>query len=130
MTGRRVPPRLSSLTPFVMPTRRAFAISLGSAALGACVGSPPATPAPAVPVTPAPAPAPAQPATQPNDAAADAMMPLVRQRYGAHLSESQLAQVRDDIRDELDASDRLRAIVLANGVAPDMSFLAFRGADR
>lgn len=126
MTGRRLPPRLSSLTQPAMPTRRAFAISLGSAALGACVGTRPATPAPATPPTTTPGPAPAQP----NDAAADAIMPLVRQRYGAHLSESEQAQLRDDIRDELDASDRLRAIVLANGVAPDMSFMAFRGADR
>jgi hypothetical protein len=58
------------------------------------------------------------------------MTQLVRHRYGAHLSEEQLARVRDDIRDGLRASDRLRAIVLANATEPDVVFAVHRGGDR
>jgi hypothetical protein len=57
------------------------------------------------------------------------MMPLVRHRYGTHLTAEQLTQVRDDIRDELEASDRLRAIILPNAVAPDIIFPVHRGID-
>jgi hypothetical protein len=109
-----------------MPTRREFAITVGAATLGACV------PTPAVPPTPPPATT-AVPSDQPADANAaltDAMTQLVRQRYGAHLSEEQITGVRDDIRNGLRASDRLRAMLLPNGTEPDVMFAVHRGGDK
>lgn len=109
-----------------MPTRREFAITVGAATLGACVQ------APAVPPTP-PAAATAVPSDQPADAnaaLADAMTQLVRQRYGAHLSAEQINGVRDDIRNGLRSSDRLRAMLLPNGTAPDVVFAVHRGGDK
>jgi hypothetical protein len=111
-----------------MPTRRDFAITVGAAALGACVRTPPVPPAPSVQIATTP-PA-TTPAASPNDALADTLTTLVRQRYGAHLTDDQLQQVRDDVRDELQASDRLRAIILPNATAPDVVFSVYRGNDR
>jgi hypothetical protein len=110
-----------------MPTRRDFALTIGAATLGACVRAPSPPPAPAVP---APTPSPANTDADANASLADAMTQLVRHRYGAHLSEEQIASVRDDIRSGLRASDRLRAIRLPNGTEPDVVFAVHRGADR
>jgi hypothetical protein len=110
-----------------MPTRRDFALTVGAATLGACVRAPSVPPAPTVPA-PTTSPTPAD--ADANAPLADAMTQLVRHRYGAHLSEEQLARVRDDIRDGLRASDRLRAIVLANATEPDVVFAVHRGGDR
>lgn len=109
-----------------MPTRREFAITVGAATLSACV------PGPTVPPTP-PAAATAIPSDQPADgnaALADAMTRLVRQRYGAHLSEEQIDLVRNDIRNGLRASDRLRAMLLPNGTEPDVVFAVHHGGDQ
>ena len=109
-----------------MPTRRDFALTVGTAALGACVRTPSVPPAPAVP-------APASPSPADEDANApltDAMTQLVRQRYGSHLSEEQMTRVRNDIRDGLRASDRLRALLLPNATEPDVVFAVYRGGDR
>lgn len=106
-----------------MPTRRDFALTLGAATLGACVGTAPVPPAP---TSPAPAASPS-----PADAAlADAMTQLVRRRYGAHLTDEQIALVREDIVSGLRASDRLRAILLPNATEPDVVFAVHRGGDR
>jgi hypothetical protein len=110
-----------------MPTRRDFALTIGAATLGACVRTPsrpPATPTPAPPTSPAAADADA------NAPLADALTRLVRQRYGAHLSEEQIRSVRDDIRSGLRASDRLRAMLLPNSTEPDVLFAVHRGGDR
>lgn len=110
-----------------MPTRRDFALTIGAATLGACVRTPSLPPA-----TPAP-PSTASPVTTETDAnapLADALTQLVRQRYGAHLSEEQIRSVRDDIRGGLRASDRLRAMLLPNSTEPDVVFAVHRGADR
>jgi hypothetical protein len=107
-----------------MPTRREFAITVGAATLGACVSTP------SVPSTP-PVGTTAIPTTEPPDAnaaLADAMTQLVRQRYGAHLSHEQLELVRNDIRNGLRASDRLRGLLLPNGTEPDVVFAVHRGA--
>jgi hypothetical protein len=115
-----------------MPTRRDFALTIGAATLGACVRSPvvpstpPATaPAPAAATTP-----PASADTDGNAPLADALTELVRHRYGAHLSAEQMGRVRDDIRDGLRASDRLRATLLPNATEPDILFAVHRGAGR
>jgi hypothetical protein len=110
-----------------MPTRRDFALTIGAATLGACVRAPSVPPAPVLP-TPATSPAPADPDA--NAPLADAMTQLVRHRYGAHLSDEQIASVRDDIRSGLRASDRLRATLLSNATEPDVVFAVHRGGDR
>jgi|SRR5687768_12841179 len=106
-----------------MPTRRDFALTLGVATLGACVGT---APVPPTPSSPAPTASPA-----PADAVlADAMTQLVRRRYGTHLTDEQIALVREDIVSGLRASDRLRAILLPNATEPDVVFAVHRGGDR
>jgi hypothetical protein len=107
-----------------MPTRRDFALTIGAATLGACVRSPVV---PSTPPAPTPATAPASAAPDENAPLADALTQLVRHRYGAHLSEEQVGRVRDDIRDGLRASDRLRATLLPNATAPDVVFAVHRG---
>jgi hypothetical protein len=115
-----------------MPSRRDFALTIGAATLGACVRSPvvPSTP-PATP--PATAPATTTPAsadTDENAPLADSLTQLVRHRYGAHLSEEQMGRVRNDIRDGLRASDRMRATLLPNATAPDVVLRVHRGGDQ
>jgi hypothetical protein len=73
---------------------------------------------------------PANAAADANGALADAMMQLVRQRYGAHLTDDQLPRVREDIVGGLRASDRLRATLLPNGTEPDVVFAVHRGGDQ
>ena len=110
-----------------MPTRRDFALTVGAATLGACVGTPPVPPAPVLPTTTA---SPSDADADVNAALADAMTQLVRRRYGAHLSEEQITMVRGDIVSGLRASDRLRAILLPNGTEPDVVFAVHRGVDQ
>lgn len=110
-----------------MPTRREFALTISAATLGACVPAPSVPPAPVV-TMPATSPTPTE--TDANAPLTDAMTQLVRHRYAAHLSDEQMARVRDDIRDGLRASDRLRAILLPNGAEPDVVFAVHRGGDR
>lgn len=110
-----------------MPTRRAFALTLGAATLGACVGTPPAPPGPS---SPAPTPSPSPADADANAALADAMTQIVRRRYGAHLTEEQIALVREDIVSGVRASDRLRAILLPNATEPDIVFAVHRGGDQ
>ena len=109
-----------------MPTRRDFALTVSAAALGACVR------APSVPPTPVVAgPAPSPPAdADANAPLTDALTQLVRHRYGAHLSDEQIGRVRNDIRDGLRASDRMRAILLPNATEPDIVYAVYRGGDR
>jgi hypothetical protein len=110
-----------------MPTRRDFALTIGAATLGACVGTPPVPPA-SPPVTPAASPTNAAPDA--NGPLADAMTELVRRRYGAHLTDEQMKSVHEDIVSGLRASDRLRAILLPNGTEPDVVFAVHRGGDQ
>lgn len=112
-----------------MPTRRDFALTIGAATLGACVRTPPVPPAPAT-AAPATTPAPTNADADANAAATEAMTQLVKQRYGAHLTDEQLASIRDDIRGGLRASDRLRAILLPNSTEPDVVFAVHRGGDQ
>lgn len=109
-----------------MPTRRDFAITIGAATLGACV---PASAVPPASATATTVPTP-EPGPDANAALTDAMTQLVRQRYGAHLTDDQIARVRDDIRSGLRASDRLRAMLLPNGTEPNVVFAVHRGADK
>ena len=118
-----------------MPTRRDFALTIGAATLGACVRTAPAPPATTAPAatpspSPSPSPSPANVDADTNPALTDAMTQLVKQRYGAHLTEEQLASVRDDIRGGLRASDRLRTILLPNSTEPDVVFAVHRGGDQ
>jgi hypothetical protein len=110
-----------------MPTRREFALTMSVATLGACVRPPSIPPAPELP---APVASPAPSDTDANAPLTNAMTQLVKHRYGAHLSDEQLGRVRDDIRDGLRASDRLRAILLPNAVEPDVVFSVHRVANR
>ena len=110
-----------------MPTRREFTLTIGVATLGACVRTPSIPPAP---VLPAPAALPTPSDTDANAPLTEAMTQLVKHRYGAHLSDEQMARVRDDIRDGLRASDRLRAILVRNAAEPDVVFAVHRGGDR
>jgi hypothetical protein len=111
-----------------MLTRRDFALTIGAATLGACARTPvvPPSPSAAAPATMS------QPSAEAdaNAPLADAMTQLVRHRYGAHLSDEQIARIRDDIRDGLRASDRLRATLLPNGTAPDVVLAVHRRGDR
>ena len=107
-----------------MPTRRDFALTVGAATLGACVRAPSVPPTPA---GPAPVTSPPPSDNDANAPLADAMTQLVRQRYGAHLSDEQIGRVNSDIRDGLRASDRLRAILLPNATEPDILFAVHRG---
>ena len=109
-----------------MPTRRDFALTLGAATLGACVGTPAVPP---VPVQPTPTASPSNADADAHAPVADAMTQLVRHRYGAHLSDEQITQVREDIVGGLRASDRLRAILLPNATEPDVVFAVHRGGD-
>lgn len=109
-----------------MPTRRDFALTVSAAALGACVRAPSVPPAP---VLPGPAPSPPADADA-NAPLTDALTQLVRHRYGAHLSDEQIGRVRNDIRDGLRASDRMRAILLPNATEPDIVYAVSRGGDR
>lgn len=113
-----------------MPTRRDFARTIGAATLGACVRTPPVPPATTAPVTTPTTTPPANADADANPALTDAMTQLVKQRYGAHLTDEQLASVRDDIRGGLRASDRLRAILLPNSTEPDVVFAVHRGGDQ
>jgi hypothetical protein len=110
-----------------MPTRREFALTIGAVTLASCVRAPRVPPAPGVPSAPTP---PTLADADANAPLTDAMMQLVRHRYGAHLSAEQLAAVRNDIRDGLRASDRLRAILLPNATGPDAAFAVYRGPDQ
>jgi hypothetical protein len=110
-----------------MPTRRDFALTLGAATLGACVGT---APVPSAPSSPAPAGSPSPADANANAELADAMTQLVRRRYGAHLTDEQIALVREDVVSGLRASDRLRAILLPNATEPDVVFAVHRGGDR
>jgi hypothetical protein len=110
-----------------MPTRRDFALTIGAATLGACVRTPPLPPAATAPAT---TPSAANADADANPALTDAMTQLVKQRYGAHLTDEQMASVRDDIRGGLRASDRLRAILLPNSTEPDVVFSVHRGGDQ
>lgn len=107
-----------------MPTRRDFALTLGAASLGACVGTPAVPPAP---VQPTPTASPSNADAEANAPLADDMTQLVRRRYGAHLSDEQIMKVREDIVSGLRASDRLRAILLPNATEPDVVFAVHRG---
>ncbi len=115
------------LTENRMPTRREFALTIGAATLGSCVRAPSLPPAPVVPAAATP-PSPAD--AEANAPLAEAMTQLVRHRYGAHLSPEQLSAVRNDIRDGLRASDRLRAVLLPNATGLDAVFSVYRGRDR
>ncbi len=110
-----------------MPTRRDFALTLGAATLGACVGTPPVPPAPNIP---APTASPSNTDADANAALADAMTQLVRRRYGAHLTDEQVTRVREDVVSGLRASDRLRAILLPNAIEPDAVFAVHRRGDQ
>jgi len=110
-----------------MPTRRDFALTLGAATLGACVGT---APVPPTPSSPAPTASPSPADADANAALADAMTQLVRRRYGAHLTDEQIALVREDIVNGVRASDRLRAILLPNATEPDVVFAVHRGGDQ
>ena len=110
-----------------MPTRRDFALTIGAATLGACVRTPSRPPETRAPMSTG---SPVATETDANAPLADALTGLVRQRYGAHLSEEQMTSVRDDIRSGLRASDRLRAMLLPNSTEPDVVFAVHRGADR
>src|SRR5687768_18368584 len=110
-----------------MPTRRDFAPTLGAATRGACVGT---APVPPTPSSPAPTASPAPADADANAVLADAMTQLVRRRYGTHLTDEQIALVREDIVSGLRASDRLRAILLPNATEPDVVFAVHRGGDR
>ena len=107
-----------------MPTRRDFALTLGAATLGACVGTP------SVPSSPAATPSPSPADADANATLADAITQLVRRRHGAHLTDEQIALVREDIVSGLRASDRLRAILLPNATEPDVVFAVHRGGDQ
>jgi hypothetical protein len=110
-----------------MTTRRDFALTLGAATLGACVGTPPVPPAPSIPV---PTDTPSNTDADANAALADAMTQLVRRRYGAHLTDEQMASVREDVVSGLRASDRLRAILLPNAIEPNVVFAVHRGGSQ
>jgi len=110
--------------------RRAALLAAGAPlALEACVHAPAAAPAPApAPAGAATTPAPAAPAgdQERSTPEADALMELVRHRYGAQLSEEQLAAVKSSIAGMLRNAERLHAVPLPNAVEPAFVFSAFR----
>ena len=57
----------------------------------------------------------------------EALFELVRLRYGRHLDEDQLAEVRAGVKDVAEASEELRAVRLENGDEPFFIFKPYRG---
>jgi len=66
----------------------------------------------------------AQPKADPLLPAAEALTELVRQRSGKHLTEEQLALVKQGIRRRLNNAEQLKKIKLQNGDEPAFQFKA------
>ncbi|HYP25482.1 MAG TPA: hypothetical protein VE262_02080 [Blastocatellia bacterium] len=65
--------------------------------------------------------------TPPPDAvasAADALTQVARARYGKHLKEDQIAEIRRSIERGIRTADRLRQVKLDNGDEPSFAFSA------
>jgi hypothetical protein len=90
-------------------TRRDFAMSLAAAA------------ASGVPTATAQEPKPAQPKAA---SSAAALADVAQDRYGKHLTEEQLKEVRRGIERGLRSAERLRQVKLANGDEPAFVFSA------
>ena len=60
----------------------------------------------------------------PAPRAADALMDLVRARYGKHLNEDRLKRVRGRVEGALAGAERLREVALRNADEPDFVFFA------
>ena len=78
---------------------------------------PPATKQAPAPPNPQPA-----PATQKPSPVADAYAEVARVRFGEKLTPEELARVKRDIENNVQASERLRAFKLKNGDEPDFIF--------
>ncbi len=115
------------------PTRREFAATLASGAVGmlaACAHPahlPSPLPAPAsAPVGAASAPPTAADSTHAPDPAApqaDALLSVVVARYGASIPDAERADVRRGIRGNMRLADRLRGTPLMNAIDPFSSFV-------
>ena len=101
-------------------TRRSFLATLMAAAAAAArpfAAGAQTSSTPAPPLTPTPA---------PPDPKAEALVQLARERYGRFLSPDELPMLDDRIRALERRGARLRAVRLANGEEPAVSFKAGR----
>jgi hypothetical protein len=71
-----------------------------------------------------PSPAPSIPGTQ-----SDLLVLLARERYGAHLSEAEIEQLRKVLAETLESTRALRKVPLANSDEPVTAFAALRPAE-
>jgi hypothetical protein len=63
------------------------------------------------------------------DPEADTLFEIVRQRYGARLTDDQLDDLRKIVRGQVDAARALRAVRLTNADEPFQRFAAYRADD-
>lgn len=63
----------------------------------------------------------------PDPRVAAALLEQVRLRYGHHLTEAQMAEVRAGVQAIADASEELRSVKLDNGDEPFFVFKPYRG---
>jgi hypothetical protein len=94
----------------VMGVRAASAAAPGG-------GSTPATPPPATPP-------PAAPAPPEISEDARALAAIVKRRHGAHLDDTMLQSITEEIENRLQGGRRLRGVRLANSDEPDATFRA------
>lgn len=114
-----------------LPERRRFLRLLAFAGMSSVVGVAMAQ-TPGKPDKPAATTAP--PAAAPRDSTAAAppapsdealaLTAIVKQRYGAHLDEAQLAKVTEELEQRVQAGRRLRGVKLGNHEEPDFTFRA------
>ena len=67
--------------------------------------------------------------TETPDPETDTLFEIVRQRYGARLTDDQLDDLRKIVRGQVDAARALRAVRLANADEPFQRFAAYRADD-
>jgi hypothetical protein len=122
-------------------SRRGFAKAAATAAvlapLAACATGQPepaAGPAPAAPGTPAAPVAPssggAQPAAAQPDPVVDALVDVIRARYGTRIDDEQMRAVRDGVRGNLGLARTLRQFPIPIAVEPASVFRVYRAGGR
>jgi len=118
---------LTSRRDFVAKAAAAVAAVPALGSLGACA---PAAPAPAPTAAPTPAaPAGAQGAAQP-DPEVDALMEILRARYGSRLTPEQLREVREGVVGNVRAAKQLHDYRISMHVEPSWTVAAYRREGR
>lgn len=64
-----------------------------------------------------------------NDSEVDALVELLKARYGDRLTDEQLAELRKAVEESTDHARQMRSVPLGNGDEPAFVFEPFRGDD-